>query len=72
MTAIRDEITEHHRLHSAVETQDYDNSAKSVYARIKLDAIDRLQITELTQRMVDLAWKNKCELLSLDIMPEED
>jgi hypothetical protein len=68
--ALRDTLAKTENLHGEIELSTYDNGTASVYVRISLDKIDKNVITALTGRMVDVAWDNKCELLSLDVMED--
>jgi hypothetical protein len=67
---LKEIIVNSEKLHDAIEMNAYQNETFSVYASIKLAAVDKKLLTAITERMVTVAWNNKCELISLDVMED--
>lgn len=60
------------KLHGEIEQSSYDNESLTLYVRIQLESVNRKLIEAILKRMVDNAWDNNCELLSLDVMEEDE
>jgi hypothetical protein len=58
-------------LYSDIETSPYSNKAESVYVRIRINSVDKSCLTDITRRMVEIAWDNGCELSSIDVLEIE-
>ncbi len=66
---LRDNITENEKIYSPVEMQESDGSF-DVKSRILLESTDKQAINGMVKHLVDLAWKNHCELSRLSILEE--
>lgn len=60
------------KLHSEIELSENTNGTLLLYSRISLNGIDKQVVTDLTTRVIDVAWDYKCELMTLDVMEESD
>lgn len=68
VNALKNIFMKNESLYGDIETNTYDNGVFSVYVYIKIDSIDKQSISTIIKRMLDIAWANNSELLSLDVM----
>ena len=65
-------ILKEEKLHGEIEQSSYDNESLTLHVRIQLESVNRKLIEVILKRMIDKAWDNNCELLSLDVMEEHE
>lgn len=68
---LKSKLTVSENLHSDIDISFYENNTASVYARIKLDAVEKDAIVVILKRIIDIAWQTGCEVFSIDVMEEE-
>jgi len=71
-TVLKDSIGQTEKLHSEIEESVYDNNSSTIHVRTNIDSVDKDNISSITQRMIDIAWNNNCELVAVDIMEDEE
>ena len=68
--ALKKIVVASEQLHGSIEMNAYKNNTYSVYVSIKLDVVEKKLLEAITERMVNVAWSSKCELVSLDILED--
>ena len=67
---LKQTLVANEKLHDDIEMNTYKNKTFSVYVSITLESMEKNALIVLTERMVNIAWANKSELLSLDVVED--
>lgn len=65
-------ISNSEKLQSGFTTSSYENGSLSVYASVKLAPLEKPVVVQAVERLTDIAWQHQCELLSLDVMEDDE
>lgn len=68
---LNDELVKTEKLRCEIETTTEPNGNLDISVDIKLDVIDKNNLTTLITRMVDKAWNNNCELWLFDLREDQ-
>jgi hypothetical protein len=71
-THLKNNITKTEKLYCEIEESTYKNNTSTVYSSIRVESLSKAAIIDTCRRLIDIAWESNCELLSVDILENED